>query len=393
MVAGLFWRLTGLGHRQFTQITRISRVKTPGYIKKLLQNNVNCGTMKLTVLDLPKYPGLPRYSDKIFMALTISGQAYDALFDEMSEWSQCLDSEDKTDMLTPYPDELGHGQIRTIELREGLDLAIECYQQFNDIAVCFSEQQDWVRLGFHLSGFHRGVQAEVGPGEFALSGYGVVPQGMFDSSAIEPVQEIVCCISTTQLQSFFGELPLALQPLVNPSEQLPFTKTYRITPAIQVALQQILQCPYHGLLKRRYLETKVWELLLLGVEPLLAESQPRSQPVRKLKLEEVDLIYEAQKILMQRLDNPPSLMELARMVGLNDRALKQGFRACFGTTVFNYLHHYRLDQAHQLLATGHLRVEDVSHQVGFSNRSYFAEAFRKKFGVNPGDYARQQRQR
>jgi AraC-like DNA-binding protein len=326
------------------------------------------------------------------MVLTISGQAYDALFESEQERSYCLEAEDPLDIVVPYPQELGSGQFRSIELRDGLNLAIHCYQQFDDLAIYFSEPSDCVRMGFHLSGFHRDELAEVGTGEYALSGQGIVPKSVFHASAIAPVQEIVCLVSITELQAFFGELPLALKPLVDLSDQCPFAQTYRITPAIQVVLQQILRCPYHGLLKRRYLETKAWELLLLGVEPLLAESQPHPQPGKKLKLDEIDRIHAARKILLERLENPPSLMELARMVGLNDRALKQGFRACFGTTAFNYLHHYRLEQAQQLLATGNLRVEAVSQQVGFSNRSYFAEAFRKKFGVNPGDYARQQRQ-
>jgi AraC-like DNA-binding protein len=289
----------------------------------------------------------------------------------------------------PYPRELGSGHIRTIQLRDGLEISIEAYGQYTDIAVLFSEQPDWVRIGFHLSGFHRDSLAEVCPGEYALAGCGTVPKGVFDALAIEPIQEIVVFISTTQLQSFFGELPPALQPWINPSDQLPRSRTDCITPAIQVALQQLLKCPYRGILKQRYLETKVWELLLLAVEPLMAE--PCTKSSQKLKPEEVDRIHAARKILLQRLDNPPSLIELARMVGLNDRALKQGFRACFGTTTFNYLHNYRLDQAQQLLATGGLKVEDVAQQVGFSNRSYFAEAFRKKFGMNPGDYVRQQR--
>jgi AraC-like DNA-binding protein len=326
------------------------------------------------------------------MALKISGQAYDALFESVQERSYCLEAEDPLDVVVPYPQELGSGQLRTIELRDGLDLAIHCYREFDDLAIYCNESSDCVRVGFHLSGFHRDELAEVGTGEYALSGQGIVPKSVFHSSAIAPVQEIVCLVSVAELQAFFGELPLALQPLINSPDQFPFAQTYRITPAIQVALQQILRCPYYGLLKRRYLETKAWELLLLAVEPLLT-LQPSSQPVKKLKIEEVDRIHAARKILLERLENPPSLMELARMVGLNDRALKQGFRACFGTTAFNYLHHYRLDQAQQLLSTGNLRVEDVSQRVGFSNRSYFAEAFRKKFGVNPGDYARQQRRR
>jgi AraC-like DNA-binding protein len=327
------------------------------------------------------------------MALTILSEDYDALFEAMWEQSYCLDPEDEADVTIPYPQQLGTGQVRTIELREGLCLKIESYQQYGDVAVLFSEQPDWVRIGFHLSGFHRDKLAEVCPGEYALAGCGTVPKGVFDSLATEPVHEIVILISTAQLQSFFGELPLALQPLLNRTDQLPFATTAQITPAIQVALQQVVNCPYQGILKQRYLETKIWELLLLVVEPLLSGAKHHSKPIKKPRAEETDRIYTARKILLQRLDNPPSLMELARLVGLNDRALKQGFRACFGTTTFNYLHHYRLDQAQQLLATGNLRVEEVSQQVGFSNRSYFAEAFRKKFGVNPGDYARQQRQR
>jgi AraC-like DNA-binding protein len=326
------------------------------------------------------------------MVHTISDQAYDALFESVQTRSYYFEAEDPLDVIVPYPQELGSGQLRTIELRDGLALAIHCYQEFDDLAIYFNESSDCVRLGFHLSGFHRDELAEVGTGEYALSGQGIVPKSVFHSLAIAPVQEIICLVSMAELQAFFGELPLALQPLINSPDQFPFAQTYRITPAIQVALQQILHCPYYGLLKRRYLETKAWELLLLAVEPLLA-SQPSSQPEKRLNLAEVDRIHAARKILLERLENPPSLMELARMVGLNDRALKQGFRACFGTTAFNYLHHYRLEQAQQLLSTGNLRVEDVSQQVGFSNRSYFAEAFRKKFGVNPGDYARQQRQR
>lgn len=327
------------------------------------------------------------------MALTISGHAYNSLFEAMLEQTRHLDPEDEADIVVPYPSDLGRGQIRSIELREDSVLKIESYQQWEDLVVACNEQQDWVRVGFHLSGFHRSSQVTVCPGEYSLSGSGINPEGAFDSLAIEPVREITFNLSAAQIQSFFGELPIALQPLIKPPDQVSFAQTYRTTSAMQIALQQLLQCPYHGILKHRYLETKVWELLLLVVAPLLAESQVHCAKSVKIKSEEVDRIHAARKILLQRLDNPPSLMELARLVGLNDRALKQGFRACFGTTTFGYLHQYRLEQARQLLAIGDLKIEEVAQRVGFSNRSYFAEAFRKKFGTNPGEYARQQRQR
>ena len=46
--------------------------------------------------------------------------------------------------------------------------------------------------------------------------------------------------------------------------------------------------------------------------------------------------------LTQRMDDPPSLVELARKVGINDYKLKVGFREVFGTTVYKYLHTHRM---------------------------------------------------
>ncbi len=42
--------------------------------------------------------------------------------------------------------------------------------------------------------------------------------------------------------------------------------------------------------------------------------------------------------------------------------------------------------ARQLLVNSDLNIQMISQQVGFSNRSYFAQAFRQKFGLNPKQY-------
>ena len=110
-----------------------------------------------------------------------------------------------------------------------------------------------------------------------------------------------------------------------------------------------------------------------------------------LKKNDVERIYQARDILIKDITNPPSLIELAKQVELNDRKLKQGFRQIFGTTVFGYLHDYRLEKACQFLMEGRMNVAQVSYAVGFANRGYFAAVFRKKFGMNPSDYQAQWR--
>jgi AraC-like DNA-binding protein len=353
----------------------------------LLQINSSYARILLRLRPAP-YPSYHRV--KISMAMTISGQTYDSLFEEMLERIRYPDPEDAADVIIPFPAELGQGLTRLIDLREGLGLAIDHTESFKDIQLSCEEYHDpdCLRVGFHLSGVHHSSFVTVCPGEYSLTGSGSIAKGTFESYA-EPLREIAFWITIDEVQSFFGEVPIALQPLIGSPEQFSFMQAYRTTPTMQTVLQHILQCPYHGVMKQRYLETKIWELLLLSVEPLLEDS-PKTVP-KKLKSDQVDRVHTAREILLQRLENPPSLSELARLVGLNDRALKEGFRACFGTSTFNYLHHYRLEQAQQLLLRGDLKIEVVMQRIGFTSRSYFAKAFRKKFGVNPGEYARRYR--
>jgi AraC-like DNA-binding protein len=98
-----------------------------------------------------------------------------------------------------------------------------------------------------------------------------------------------------------------------------------------------------------------------------------------------DRIHFAREILLQRLADPPSLVELARLVGLNDYKLKAGFRQVFGTTVFGYLRQERLEKARQLLQAQDISVTAAAAAVGYSSQGHFAAAFRKQFGINPKD--------
>ena len=64
-----------------------------------------------------------------------------------------------------------------------------------------------------------------------------------------------------------------------------------------------------------------------------------NSPHRKvitLKAYDVELIHAAKDILINEMDNPVTIIELAHKVWLNDFKLKSGFKQEFGTTIFNY---------------------------------------------------------
>lgn len=156
----------------------------------------------------------------------------------------------------------------------------------------------------------------------------------------------------------------------------------RFSSAMQTPIQQILNCPYQGLIKHLYIESKAIELIALHLEELSPEDENRLQS-SALSKETIDQIYHAKEILLSHFHSPPSLMQLARQVGLNDCTLKRGFRQVFGTTAFGCLHQYRMEQAHLLLQGGELSVTKVSEAVGYASLGSFNTAFKKRFGLNP----------
>jgi AraC-like DNA-binding protein len=132
--------------------------------------------------------------------------------------------------------------------------------------------------------------------------------------------------------------------------------------------------------KQFYLEGKILELISVYFEQIEKNQRLFQQ---QLDRKDRDCIYQASEILLMRLSSPPSLQELATLVGINERKLKQGFREVFGTTVFGYLRDRRLEQAKELLLTGQIQVQEAAQAVGYASPTAFNNAFRKKFGIAP----------
>ncbi len=102
-----------------------------------------------------------------------------------------------------------------------------------------------------------------------------------------------------------------------------------------------------------------------------------------LSAREMEKIREAHALLEERMADPPGLIELARMVGLNDYKLKRGFRQAYGTTVHKALTELRLNRARHLLMEGNQSVSQSALAVGYSNIGDFGQTFKRHFGCLP----------
>lgn len=156
-----------------------------------------------------------------------------------------------------------------------------------------------------------------------------------------------------------------------------------LTPAARLALESIRRCPFVGPLRELALTARGNDLLL---EFLTSLSSAEPARAGSLLRSAVDQIENAAAYLARHLEQPPSVAELAREVGLSETTLKRGFHQVYGTTVFGYLRNHRMERAKALLESGEATVLEASTLVGYSNPSNFAAAFRQRFGLNPKEF-------
>lgn len=336
------------------------------------------------------------------MTTVLTNEQYELLFEEHSQQGLATEKVIETSLedCDVYSSPLFQkGCDRIFHLRNGLDLRVWSFEPTVDLLVTDGPLEEPEPLSFsffvtgdmyvHLSGVSP-VDQEPAGGSYVM----YCPQ-VAETEGWRSNQRILRVKVNIDLSMFLGSmnaeqletLPPVLQPFAAGQPVSPFYHQGTITPEIQTVLQQVLQCPHSGAMKQWYLEAKSLELITLQLNQLHEVPKPQ-QPV--LKSPDIDRIHRAQQILRQNLNNPPSLLELARQVETNDCTLKRGFKQVFGTTVFGYLHQQRLQVAQQLLRTSPLKISEVAQAVGFCDRNYFTRIFKQKFGTTPTAY-RQQR--
>lgn len=287
------------------------------------------------------------------------------------------------------------GYRQKVTLRPGLNVLIDDYTLQDDLIVemgssKFHKPDLSIEISFMLSGQNRleGVQP---CHNFFSAVWCDSGGGQFHWRADERVLKFDIHIEPALFEALVGEQfdtlpPLLRQLIQNPHPgQHQFWHVQPTTAAMQSALHQILHCPYQGLTRWLYWESKVIELIALRMDQV-SQSQPTALVTPGLQSEDIDRIYYASNILLQRLANPPSLVELARLVGLNDYKLKQGFRQVFGTTVFGYLQTHRMERAKQLLAEPTFNIAGVALAMGYASQSHFCHMFKQQFGMTPRHY-------
>lgn len=285
---------------------------------------------------------------------------------------------------------IGEGSVRRFVPRADMGVAIAEFKLHHNHKVSLHTEAAMVELSYCIQGTREidvsGVQYQVAPGSYTLQFVNPARASMhFSGDQSFQMLSIGIPVSTFHrfMEEAGGARTIDFYRIIGKHSYRMFQET--IDPAASVLLKQMLQAAIGQGIRNLEMEYRLLELMSLAFRSFLLDGNSASTRLSKTDMARIE---QARKIILERMTEPPSLLELSRLIGLNDYKLKIGFKEMYGRTVFGYLRDQRLEKAYHSLQGGSTSVIEVSCAVGYSNPSYFAEAFREKYGVNPGEFVR-----
>jgi len=157
-----------------------------------------------------------------------------------------------------------------------------------------------------------------------------------------------------------------------------------MSPSLAIVLNQIFHYKSNSSIKKLYIKGKSYELMSLYFnrnEETMIENCPFLSDETNLKK-----IKQAKEYIIKNMSEPPSLQELADVVGLPLKKLKSGFKTLYDNSVYGYLLDYKLESSRKILDSNQYNINEVSAEIGYSTPSHFIAAFKKKYGITPKKY-------
>ena len=94
------------------------------------------------------------------------------------------------------------------------------------------------------------------------------------------------------------------------------------------------------------------------------------------------------QIVNDHLEDPDfGVDKLARKVAMSPPILYKKIKAVTNMSVNEFVKSIRLKKAAQLLQEGNMTVYEVAFAIGYNDRKYFSQEFKKYFGKTPSEYA------
>ena len=178
----------------------------------------------------------------------------------------------------------------------------------------------------------------------------------------------------------FGKLKNAI---ANSNSFVLWDKSKFIPPQIRSKINEIIQCPYKGKIKKMYLESKLTVLLI----DFLMGRQTLKISKNKVKLLNSDYLalVKVEAYIRNNLREPLKILELSEIAGFNATKLKRDFKKVYGMPVFKYITALRMEFAKSLITQDRVSIAQAAFEVGYANPQHFTTAFKRTMGYLPSE--------
>lgn len=247
---------------------------------------------------------------------------------------------------------------------------------------------DYVALAFVRSGWIKTkLQDEqiekLEPGQWF---YFTCQQFCLDRSSVESTQlELFLCSRTlirALLQLEGARVQTLLRDFVDGSTESLFESGQMNAVAYELA--QKLELNTRNQLRQRL---RLEGNLLAWIAEVLSDSFQQQIPShRSINANDHDAI----KKVAQQIERDPgreyALNDFCVLARMNENKLKSLFKQVHGKTAFTYLREMRMKMAAKLLKQDRMSVIEIANEVGYSNASHFARAFKEQHQLLPKAY-------
>lgn len=83
-----------------------------------------------------------------------------------------------------------------------------------------------------------------------------------------------------------------------------------------------------------------------------------------------------------------NVRELCTSIGMSESKANKAFKQLFNVTIAKHVHNCRMNHAHAMLIRREKNVSECAFEVGYTNIGHFIAAFKKHYGMTPGDAIR-----